>query len=232
LRLLQISNKYQYHEGSFVSKVHSISKHIPDETLPGRADKMRLNTQHQVLDTHMLPPFPKGMSFILFGMGCFWGVERKFWLLPEVYTTSVGYAGGVTPNPTYEEVCSGLTGHTEVVCVVYDSSSISHNELLNIFWECHDPTQGMKQGNDRGSQYRSAIYCETEEQVVAASDSRDNYQTGLTSHGFPAITTEILINQPYYYAEEYHQQYLHKNPHGYCAMQGTGVAMRTGDNSL
>jgi peptide-methionine (S)-S-oxide reductase len=193
---------------------------------------MRLNTQHQVLDTHMLPPFPKPMSSILFGMGCFWGVERKFWLLPEIYTTSVGYAGGVTPNPTYEEVCSGLTGHTEVVCVVYDPSLISHSKLLNIFWECHDPTQGMRQGNDRGSQYRSAIYCETEGQVAAAIDSRKDYQARLTSEGFPAITTEILLNQTYYYAEEYHQQYLNKNPNGYCAMQGTGVTVRSGGDSL
>ena len=212
--------------------VHSISKFIPSEPLPGRAEKMTLNPRHQVLDTDILPPFPKAMSFILFGMGCFWGVERKFWLLPGIHTTSVGYAGGVTPNPTYQEVCSGLTGHTEVVCVVYDSSSISHNELLYIFWESHDPTQGMRQGNDRGSQYRSAIYCETEEQVIAASDSRNDYQVRLTSEGFPTITTEILINQSYYYAEEYHQQYLKKNPNGYCAMQGTGVTVRSGDDSL
>lgn len=214
-----------------MSNVHSISKFIPEKTLAGRADKMRLNTQHQVLDTYMLPPFPKGMISILLGMGCFWGVERKFWLLPEIYTTSVGYAGGATPNPTYEEVCSGLTGHTEVVRVVYDPSVISHDELLNIFWECHDPTQGMRQGNDRGSQYRSAIYCETEEQVAAALDSRNDYQVRLTSQGFPVITTEILINQPYYYAEEYHQQYLNKNPNGYCAMRGTGVTLHSGENS-
>ena len=215
-----------------MSSLHSISKFIPDKPLPGRPDKMRLNTRHQVLDTHMLPPFPKAMTSILLGMGCFWGVERKFWLLPEIYTTSVGYAGGATPNPTYEEVCSGFTGHTEVVCVVYDPNSISHDELLKIFWECHDPTQGMRQGNDRGSQYRSAIYCETEEQFAAASDSRNDYQARLTSLGFPTITTEILLNQTYYYAEEYHQQYLNKNPNGYCAMQGTGVTLHPGVNSL
>jgi peptide-methionine (S)-S-oxide reductase len=214
-----------------VSNERLISKFIPERTLPGREHCVELDGQHHVLGTKMTPPYPESTMSVVFGMGCFWGVERRFWLLPGVYTTSVGYAGGNTPNPTYEEVCSGFTGHTEVVRVVYDEQQISFGKLLSTFWECHDPTQGMRQGNDRGSQYRSAIYCETSDQEMLAYESKNGYQVGLRDAGFAKITTEILIDQTYYFAEDYHQQYLEKNPNGYCAMQGTGVLYRDAGSS-
>lgn len=205
-----------------------ISQFIPEETLPGRGEAVKLAGHHEVLGTSVFPPYPESMDSILFGMGCFWGVERQFWSLPGIYTTSVGYAGGQTPNPSYEEVCSGLTGHVEVVQVVYDTRIKAFQDLLNIFWEYHDPTQGMRQGNDHGSQYRSAIYCDTPEQQVVAAESKINYQLCLNGSNFSEITTEILLEQTYYFAEEYHQQYLNKNPNGYCAMRGTGVSYDAG----
>ena len=187
-----------------------------DEALPGRDDPIRVSERHLVKGTPLQPPFPDGMETAIFAMGCFWGAERKFWTVPGVYTTAVGYAGGYTPNPTYEEVCSGRTGHTEVVLVVFDPAVVSFDALLRIFWESHDPTQGMRQGNDVGTQYRSAIYTSDEEQLAAATASRDRYQAQLTAGGFGEITTEIAPAGDFYYAEEYHQQYLAKNPGGYC----------------
>lgn len=197
----------------------------PDKALPGRKEKIQLSPSHYVHGRSILPPFPKGCSQILFGMGCFWGAERKFWSLNGVYTTAVGYAGGKTENPTYEEVCSGLTGHTEAVLVVYQPDEIALDELLMVFWESHDPTQGMRQGNDRGTQYRSAIYCSPQQQQQVQL-SRERYQQALTAKGFPAITTEIKTGIEFYYAEQYHQQYLAKNPNGYCGLGGTGVSCR------
>lgn len=195
----------------------------PEQALPGRATPLQVPAQHYVNDHPLQPPFPAGMEQALFGLGCFWGAERKFWTQPGVYSTAVGYAGGVTPNPTYEEVCSGRTGHAEVVRVVFDPALVSYRQLLTVFWEAHDPTQGMRQGNDAGTQYRSAIYVSDAAQQAAAEQSRAAYQSALTAAGYGAITTEITAAPPFYYAEAYHQQYLAKNPGGYCGLGGAGV---------
>jgi peptide-methionine (S)-S-oxide reductase len=189
---------------------------------------MRIPARHTVLGTPLSPPFPEGYERAVFGMGCFWGAERKFWELDGVYTTAVGYAGGVTRNPSYREVCSGRTGHAEVVLVVYDPKRVSYADLLRAFWENHDPTQGMRQGNDEGTQYRSAIYATTPAQREAAEASRDEYQRALAKGGHGRITTEIAAEPPFYYAEDYHQQYLAKNPGGYCGIGGTGVSCPIG----
>ncbi len=183
---------------------------------------------HYVNGHSLVPPFPVGLEQAVFGMGCFWGAERKFWQAAGVYTTAVGYAGGYTPNATYKEVCSGMTGHTEVVLVVFDPAVTSYDAVLRLFWENHDPTQGMRQGNDAGTQYRSAVYCYSPEQLRAARASRDAYQDRLTAAGYGRITTEIADAPPFYYAEDYHQQYLAKNPHGYCGIGGTGVTCQVG----
>jgi peptide-methionine (S)-S-oxide reductase len=198
------------------------------EALPGRSQAMPVPERHFVLGTPLVGPFPPGLKLIQFGMGCFWGAEKQFWQLPGVFTTAVGYAGGHTPNPTYREVCTGQTGHTEAVLVVYDPARISLDRLLATFWENHDPTQGMRQGNDAGTQYRSAIYAETPEDLQAATASRDAFQRALTVSGYGAITTEIREAPPFYYAEDYHQQYLAKNPDGYCGLGGTGVTCPVG----
>jgi peptide-methionine (S)-S-oxide reductase len=198
------------------------------DALPGRERQMPVPERHAVLGTPMKPPFPDGLQQAVFGLGCFWGAERIFWQAPGVYTTAVGYAGGFTPNPTYEEVCSGRTGHAEVVLVVFDPARTSYADLLKLFWESHDPTQGMRQGNDTGTQYRSAIYWESDEERAAAEASRDAYAAQLSAAGFPGITTEIAPAGPFYYAEDYHQQYLHKNPSGYCGIGGTGVSCPVG----
>lgn len=195
----------------------------PENALPGRSTPMTVPSRHYVNDRPLQPPFPAEMQQALFGLGCFWGAERKFWQQAGVYSTAVGYAGGFTPNPTYEEVCSGLTGHTEAVLVVYDPTVMAYPKLLEIFWESHDPTQEMRQGNDVGSQYRSAIYVHDETQRAAALASREAYQRALTSAGQREITTEIAERPAFYYAEAYHQQYLAKNPGGYCGLGGTGV---------
>jgi peptide-methionine (S)-S-oxide reductase len=200
----------------------------PADTLPGRPDPMPVPAAHVVTGARLEPPFPDGLERIVLGLGCFWGAEKKFWELEGVYTTSVGYAGGITPNPTYEEVCSGRTGHTEVVLVVFDPSTVSLETLLQVFWESHDPTQGMRQGNDVGTQYRSAIFYEGAAQRRAAETSRDGYQRALTAAGHDAITTELAPAGRYYYAEGYHQQYLARNPLGYCGLGGTGVACPVG----
>ena len=201
----------------------------PEKALPGRTDQtMPVPEQHFVKATPLVGPFPEQMKTLVVGMGCFWGAERIFWQTPGVFSTSVGYAGGYTPNPTYEEVCSGLTGHTEVLMAVYDSWNMSVMDLLRVFWESHNPTQGMRQGNDMGSQYRSAIYYNSEEQRIAAEESRDAYQELLTDAGFGEITTEIAPLTEYFYAEPYHQQYLGKNPNGYCGIGGTGVSCSIG----
>ncbi len=194
----------------------------PEEALPGRAAVMPLASKHHVLGKAMKGPFPEGLAQIQVGMGCFWGAERKMWSLPGVYTTAVGYAGGTTPNPTYKEACSGKTRHTEAVLVVYDPQVLSTEALLKVFWESHDPTQGMRQGNDRGSQYRSAVYTTTSKQLEIVEASRRMYQTKLTDAGHGTITTEIKAAGPFYYAEDYHQQYLAKSPNGYCGLGGTG----------
>ena len=201
----------------------------PAEALPGRAAKIPTARRHFVNGRELAGPYPQGMQSVLFGMGCFWGAERKFWQAGEgVYVTSVGYAGGATPNPTYEEVCSGHTGHTEVVQVVYDPSKIAFEALLKIFWESHDPTQGMRQGNDVGTQYRSALYVTSEAQLAAAEGSKALYQKALAAQGFGPITTEIALAGDYYFAEDHHQQYLAKNPGGYCGLGGSGVACPVG----
>jgi peptide-methionine (S)-S-oxide reductase len=199
-----------------------------DSALPGRAERMPVPAKHFVNGAPLEPPFPAGMELALFGLGCFWGAERKFWQMPGVYSTSAGYAAGLTPNPTYEEVCSGRTGHNEVVRVVFDPSKVSYEALLKTFWESHDPTQGMRQGNDVGTQYRSGIYVYSPEQRRLAEASRDAYQRLLKAAGYGPITTEILDAPEFYYAEDYHQQYLAKNPMGYCGLGGTGVACPTG----
>ena len=199
-----------------------------ETSLPGRAERMPVPAKHDVLNTSLEPPFPDGAQRALFGLGCFWGAEKKFWQLPGVYTTAVGYAAGLTPNPTYREVCSGMTGHSEVVLVVFDPKRISYDDLLKTFWESHNPTQGMRQGNDVGTQYRSGIYYYDDQQRAAAERSRDDYQRALASGGYGAITTEILPAPEFYYAEDYHQQYLSKNPDGYCGLGGTGVTCPTG----
>jgi len=193
------------------------------DALPGRATKMPVPPKHFVNGNRLEPPFPAGMEIAYFGLGCFWGAERVFWQLPGVYTTAVGYQGGPTPNASYEEVCSGRTGHTEAVMVVYDPKQVTFQQLLKTFWESHDPTQGMRQGNDVGTQYRSAIYWTTPEQRGLAEASRAAYEKALNGAGHGAITTEIREAEPFYYAEDYHQQYLAKNPAGYCGLGGTGV---------
>jgi peptide-methionine (S)-S-oxide reductase len=198
------------------------------EALPGRADRMAVPETHFVNHNRLVPPFPGGLERAMFGMGCFWGAERKFWELPGVYSTAVGYAAGHTPNPTYREVCTGMTGHAEVVLVVFDPSKISYEGLLKVFWENHDPTQGMRQGNDVGTQYRSGIYAYGDEQLRQAQQSRDVFQSQLTAAGYGPITTEIVPAPDFYYAEDYHQQYLAKNPDGYCGLGGTGVTCPTG----
>jgi peptide-methionine (S)-S-oxide reductase len=199
-----------------------------DEALPGRAERMAVPSRHFVNGARLEPPFPAGSERALFGMGCFWGAEKKFWELPGVYTTAAGYAAGFTPNPTYREVCTGQTGHNEVVLVVYDPSAISYDTLLKTFWENHDPTQGMRQGNDVGTQYRSGIYFFSEAQRMAAERSREAFQEQLSKSGYGMITTDIIEAPEFYYAEDYHQQYLAKNPWGYCGIGGTGVACPTG----
>lgn len=197
-----------------------------DEALPGRSQPMPVPAQHYVNGHAMQPPFPANLRMAMFGMGCFWGAERRFWQLPGVYSTAVGYAAGITPNPTYQEVCSGLTGHNEVVQVIYDPALITYAALLQCFWQSHNPTQGMRQGNDRGTQYRSGIYFYDEEQAQWAQRTREQYQAALHAAGQGDITTEILPAPEFYYAEDYHQQYLAKNPNGYCGLGGTGVALQ------
>ena len=199
-----------------------------DDALKGRAEKMPVPETHFVSGARLEPPFPDGTERAMFGLGCFWGAERKFWELPGVYTTAVGYAAGYTPNPTYREVCSGMTGHNEVVLVVFDPKRVSYDTLLKTFWESHDPTQGMRQGNDVGTQYRSGIYYYDEVQRAAAERSREAFQDQLTKAGFGRITTEIMPARELYYAEDYHQQYLAKNPGGYCGLGGTGVSCPVG----
>ena len=199
-----------------------------DEALPGREESMPVSGRHLVLGTPIKPPFPDGMETAIFGLGCFWGAERKFWTAPGVYTTAVGYAGGFTPNPTYEETCSGRTGHTEAVLVVFDPAVTSYEAMLRIFWESHDPTQGMRQGNDMGTQYRSAIYASSPAQLAAAEASKAMYQQMLDKAGYGEITTEVAERSDFYYAEDYHQQYLARNPNGYCGLGGTGVSCPIG----
>jgi peptide-methionine (S)-S-oxide reductase len=200
----------------------------PERALPGRDTPMPIPGRHDVLGTPIGPPFPEGFERAVFAMGCFWGAERIFWEAEGVYTTAVGYAGGITPNPTYEEVCSAGTGHTEAVLVVFDPAVTSYEAMLKLFWEGHDPTQGMRQGNDVGTQYRSAVYWTSEAQRDAALASRDMYAERLGGAGYGEITTEIAEAGPFYYAEAYHQQYLSKNPHGYCGIGGTGVSCPIG----
>lgn len=197
----------------------------PEQALPGRTEKMPVTHTHMVLGNSFEGPFPNGMEKIVFGLGCFWGAERRFWKQEGVYTTAVGYAAGYTQNPTYEEVCSGLTGHNEVVLVVFDPQKISLAKLLKVFWESHNPTQGMRQGNDRGTQYRSGIYADNDEQIALAKATQIEYQAALDAAGLDKITTEILPLDHFYYAEPYHQQYLAKNPNGYCGLGGTGVCL-------
>jgi peptide-methionine (S)-S-oxide reductase len=198
------------------------------DALPGRAERMPVPEKHFVNKNRLVEPFPAGRQRALFGMGCFWGAEKKFWSLPGVYTTAVGYAGGATPNATYREVCTGMTGHNEVVLVVFDPAVVSYEQLLKVFWENHDPTQGMRQGNDVGTQYRSGIYYYDEAQKRAAESTRAMFQAQLSGAGYGPITTEILAAHEFYYAEDYHQQYLAKNPDGYCGLGGTGVSCPVG----
>jgi len=201
----------------------------PEAALPGRQQAMPVPARHEALGTPLVPPFPDGYETAVFGLGCFWGAERKFWQAEGVYTTAVGYAGGYTPNPSYEEVCSSRTGHAEVVLVVFDPARTSYEKMLKIFWEGHDPTQGMRQGNDIGTQYRSAVYTSSDAQLAAAKASRDRFQQALRAAGHRGeITTEIAEAGPFYYAEDYHQQYLAKNPNGYCGLGGTGVSCPVG----
>jgi len=195
----------------------------PDHALPGRDEQIPVHNQHFVNGRRIKQPFPEPLQQVVFGLGCFWGAERLFWQLPGVYVTAVGYAGGVTKNPNYKEVCSGRTGHAEVVLVVFDPADISLNELLKVFWEAHDPTQGMRQGNDRGTQYRSVIYTQSRTDFELVESSRSKYQQQLDAQGFGLITTEVSMSPPFYYAEQDHQQYLAKNPAGYCGLRGTGV---------
>lgn len=195
----------------------------PEEALPGRAEPMPVPARHYVNGNPLKPPYPAGLEMAMFGLGCFWGAERLFWKLEGVFTTAVGYAAGITPNPTYNEVCSGKTGHNEVVRVVFDPNVISYETLLKVFWESHDPTQGMRQGNDMGTQYRSGVYVYSDSQKQIAQASRDTYQQALSDVGYGTITTEILEAPEFYFAEDYHQQYLAKNPNGYCGLGGTKV---------
>jgi len=211
---------------AFMKKMKSL---LPASgTLPGRAAAIATAETHFVNGHRIVPPFPAGMEQAVFGLGCFWGAEKLFWNIPGVYSTAVGYAGGETKNPTYEEVCSGFTNHTEAVLVVYDPKRVSYDELLKAFWEGHDPTQGMRQGNDSGTQYRSAVYCHGDAQLKAALASKDLFQKALKEKGYPAISTEIRPAPAFYYAEDYHQQYLGKNPNGYCGLGGTGVTCPVG----
>ena len=203
----------------------------PDEALPGRDMPLNVSGKHFILDTPLVSPWPEGVEFAMFGMGCFWGAERKFWEGANVFSTQVGYAAGLTPNPTYEEVCSGLTGHNEVVRVVFASDTVSYEKLLQIFWENHDPTQGMAQGNDFGTQYRSGIYTFSEAQKKLALESKSQFGKKLQEAGYGPITTEIIDAPSFYYAEDYHQQYLGKNPNGYCGLGGTGVTCPIGVES-
>ena len=203
----------------------------PDEALPGRDMPLNVSGKHFILDTPLASPWPEGLEFAMFGMGCFWGAERKFWEGTNVFSTQVGYAAGLTPNPTYEEVCSGLTGHNEVVRVVFASDTVSYEKLLQIFWENHDPTQGMAQGNDFGTQYRSGIYTFSEAQKKLALESKSQFGKKLQQAGYGPITTEIIDAPSFYYAEDYHQQYLGKNPNGYCGLGGTGVTCPIGVES-
>ncbi len=212
---------------NFLSK-HKTAMPTAETALPGRDAAMPVPDRHYVLDAPLRGPFPADTEQAIFGLGCFWGAERVFWQTPGVYTTAVGYAGGLTPNPTYEEVCSARTGHNEVVLVVYRPSEVSYDELLTTFWEAHDPTQGMRQGNDVGTQYRSGIYTTTDAQATAAAASAARYQEALTAAGRGEITTEIVPAPEFYYAEDYHQQYLAKNPSGYCGLGGTGVTCPIG----
>ena len=200
----------------------------PDKALPGREERMPVPEAHYVNKNRLAPPFPAGLELAMFGLGCFWGAERVFWTTAGVFSTAVGYAGGLTPNPTYEEVCTGLTGHNEVVRAIFDPARVSYEALLKLFWESHEPTQGMRQGNDVGTQYRSGIYVYTPERRRLAEASRDAYQRALSTAGFGPITTEILDAPEFYYAEDYHQQYLAKNPWGYCGLGGTGVSCQVG----
>lgn len=200
----------------------------PEKALPGRTDSIKVSAKHDVNGNRTVPPFPEETEMVMFGMGCFWGAERKFWRQKGVYSTQVGYSGGYTPNPTYREVCTGMTGHTEVVRVVFYPEKISFASLLKVFWESHDPTQGMRQGNDVGTTYRSAIYTYTQQQLEEALASKDQYQKVLTEEGIGPITTEIAEAKPFYYAEDYHQQYLSKDPDGYCGLAGTGVTCPIG----
>jgi peptide-methionine (S)-S-oxide reductase len=211
---------------------HKSEMPTPEDALPGRTATMPVPDRHLVLGTPLTPPFPEGSEQAVFGMGCFWGAERKFWEADGVITTAVGYSGGYTPNPTYEEVCSGLTGHTEAVLVIFDPKKISYGQLLKIFWESHDPTQGMRQGNDHGTQYRSAIYTFGDAQRNAAKTSAEMFQRALTDNRKGEITTEIAEAGPFYYAEDYHQQYLARNPNGYCGLGGTGVSCPVGVATL
>jgi peptide-methionine (S)-S-oxide reductase len=208
---------------------HQKTMPSPDDALPGRDQPaFPVPDRHAVLDTPIKPPFAEDLETAVFGLGCFWGAERTFWQTPGVTATAVGYAGGYTPNPTYEEVCTGRTGHAEVVLVVYDPQKITYRELLKVFWEGHDPTQGMRQGNDVGTQYRSAVYYADEAQRAAAEESRDAFQRVLGAAGYGEITTEVASAGPFYYAEDYHQQYLHKVPDGYCGLGGTGLSCPVG----
>jgi peptide-methionine (S)-S-oxide reductase len=211
----------------FLFTGHKTDMVSPEDALPGRSAEIAVPEAHFVNGHRLQPPFPEGMELAVFGMGCFWGAEKAFWSIPGVYSTAVGYAGGFTANPTYEEVCTGLTGHAEVVLVLFDPAVVSFEELLKVFWEDHDPTQGMRQGNDVGTQYRSAIYTYGELQAKSAEVSRDAYQEELSKAGHGEITTEIREAPEFYYAEDYHQQYLAKNPNGYCGIGGTGVSCPT-----
>ena len=212
----------------FTLKRKPSSLPTPDQALPGRADPIPTASTHFVSGAALKGPYPQGAMKAMFGLGCFWGTERKFWQIPGVYVTAVGYAGGLTPNPTYEEVCSGKTGHNEAVLVVYNPAKVSYEQLLKTFFEAHDPTQGMRQGNDVGTQYRSGIYVYSEEQRRAAEAAKAAYEKALKARGLGAITTEIKDAPEFYFAEDYHQQYLAKNPHGYCGLSGTGVTCQIG----
>ncbi|KAJ8270655.1 hypothetical protein GJAV_G00117670 [Gymnothorax javanicus] len=200
----------------------------PETALPGRTESVKVSAKHHVNGNRTVPPFPEGLQMAVFGMGCFWGAERKFWKQKGVYSTQVGYAGGITPNPAYREVCTGRTGHAEVVRVVFDPEKVNYTDLLKVFWEGHDPTQGMRQGNDYGTTYRSAIYTYSEEQMNSALSSKEEYQKALTEEGFGQITSEIREAPTFYYAEDYHQQYLSKEPRGYCGLGSTGVSCPIG----
>src|SRR5947209_8548075 len=207
---------------------HKTEMPTPEQALPGRSQPIRLSDLHTVLGTPLTPPYPEGAEIADFALGCFWGAERVFWSTPGVITTAVGYEGGYTPNPTYEEVCSGRTGHTESVRVVYDPTRVEYEQLLKLFWESHDPTQGMRQGNDAGTQYRSAIFTHSAAQQAAAEKSREAFQPVLEAAGYGPITTQIVPAPEFYFAEDYHQQYLDKNPRGYCGLGGTGVSCPVG----